>query len=123
MGALKASNNQSLLDGKTNNAQAKGKKKGKENTNNDFNPKDKKNPSEGASGSKKDKHKKFDKAKFSYCKRGNHPDNMCMKKTIDQMFRLLEHDNISLPIGAKKYYVGNKTEYDERYHALKEAFS
>ena len=49
----------------------------------DSKPKDKQNPSEEASGSKKDKHKKFGKAKCSYCKRGNHPENIYMKKTID----------------------------------------
>ena len=91
MESLKAFKNHALLARETKNSQAKGKKKGKENTNNDFNPKDKKNPSEGASGSKKENNKNFDKAKFSYWKIGNHPKNLCIKKTIDQMSRLLEH--------------------------------
>ena len=72
MGDLKASNNQALLTEETKNAQAKGKQKGKEKKNIDFKPKDKNKPSKGASGSKKYKHKKFGKAKCSYCKRGNH---------------------------------------------------
>ena len=46
-----------MLDGETNNAQEKGKNKGKEKKNIDFNPREKKNPSEGALGSKKDKAK------------------------------------------------------------------
>ena len=72
MGTLKASKNQDLLGGDTKNAQAKGNHKGKEKKNTNFKHKDKKNPSEWASGSKKDKHKKFDKAKCSYFKKGNH---------------------------------------------------
>ena len=102
MGALKASKKHALLAGVTKNAQAKGKHKGKEKKNNDFNPKDKKNPSEGASGSKKDKHKKFYKAECSYYKRGSHPENLCRKKTIDHMSSLLEQNNIALPKGTKK---------------------
>ena len=90
MGALKSSKNHTLLYWETKNAQAKGKHKGKERKNIKFNTKDKHNPLEGSSGSKKDKHNKFDKDKCSYCKRGNHIDNMCMKKTIDQMYKLLE---------------------------------
>ena len=39
------------------------------------------------------------------------------------MSKLLEHNNISLPKGAKKYDVGNKTEDHERCHVLKEGFS
>ena len=121
-GGLRASKNQDLVDGETNNAQEKGKNKGKDKNNIDFNPKDKQNHSEGALGSKKDKHKKFDKAKCSYCKRGNHPENLCMKKIIDHMTRLLEQNNISLPEGAKKSYAGNNTEDYEMCHALKEGF-
>ena len=85
MGDLKASNNQALLTEETKNAQAKGKQKGKEKKNIDFKPKDKQNPSEGAFDSKKDKCKKFDKAKCSYYKRGYHVKNSCMKKTIDHV--------------------------------------
>ena len=79
MGALKASKNQALLDGETKNAQEKGKQKGKEKKKSDFKPKEKKNPSKGAFVSKKHKHKNFDKSKCSYCKRGFHLENQCMK--------------------------------------------
>ena len=48
MGALKASKNHGLLARETKNAQAKGKKKGKEKNNIDLKPKDICNPSEGA---------------------------------------------------------------------------
>ena len=122
MGGLRASKNQDLVYGETNNAQENGKNKGKEKKNIDFKPKDKKNISEGASSSKKDKHKKLDKAKCSYCKRGNHPENLCMKKIIDHMTRLLEYNNISLPEGAKKSCAANKTKDHERCHALKAGF-
>ena len=46
-----------------------------------------------------------------------------MKKTIDQMSRLLEQNNISLPKGGKKSDAGNKIEDHERCHALKTRFS
>ena len=46
-----------------------------------------------------------------------------MKKTIDQMSRLLEQHNISLPEGARKVDSRDKTEYHERCHALKAGFS
>ena len=55
MGALKSSKNQSLLDGETNNAQDKGKQKGKEKKNTETKPKEKKNHLDGAYGSTKDK--------------------------------------------------------------------
>ena len=47
-----------------------------------------------------------------------------MKKTIDQMSKLLEQHNISLPEGARKVDPGDKTkDHDERCHALKTGFS
>ena len=82
MGALKASNNQYLLTGETKNAQEKGKHKGKEKKNIDYNTKENQNHLEGASGSNRDKHKKLEKTKCSYYKRGFHTKNQCMKKTI-----------------------------------------
>ena len=47
-----------------------------------------------------------------------------MKKTIDQMSRLLEQHNISLLEGIRKADSGDKNEYhDEKCHALKVGFS
>ena len=65
MGSLKASIKQALLVGETKNAQEKGKQKGKENKNIYFEPKEKHNPLKGASSSKKEKYKRFHKAKCS----------------------------------------------------------
>ena len=42
-----------------------------------------------------------------------------MQKTINQLSKLLEQKNISLPQRAKKYDVGQPTKYHERCHALK----
>ena len=43
-----------------------------------------------------------------------------MKKTIDQMEKLIEEHNITLPKGARKTNYGEMTEdHDERCHALK----
>ena len=46
-----------------------------------------------------------------------------MKKTIDQMSRLLEKHNTALPKGARKVEFGDKNEYYERFYSLKDGFS
>ena len=47
-----------------------------------------------------------------------------MKKTIDQMSKLLEQQNISIPEGTRKDESGDKTkDHDERCHALQAGFS
>ena len=47
-----------------------------------------------------------------------------MKKTIDQMEKLLEQHNISLSGGARKTAYGENIEdHDERCHALKDSCS
>ena len=55
--------------------------------------------------------------------RGFHSENQCMKKTIDQLTTLLEHNNISLPQSVDMYKSGEETEEYERFHALKEGFT
>ena len=97
MGVFKASKNQALLARDSKNAQVKGNQRGKEKKNTDSKPKDKQNPLDGASGSKKNKNKKFEKAKCSYCMRGFHLESQWMKKTIDQLSNILEQINISIP--------------------------
>ena len=96
MGALKALNNQALFFGKTNNAEAQGRLKGKNQKNIEFKPKEEFDPSDGALGSNRDKHKRFENSKCSYCKKENHLEKGCMKKTIYQMSRIIEQHNISL---------------------------
>ena len=124
MGVLNASKNKALLSRDSRNVQEKGKQRGKENKNVDSKTKEKHNPSNGASGSKKNKNNKFEKAQLSYCMRGFHPKSHCMKNTFDQMEKLLEHHNISLPEGARKNDSGEQTEdHDERCHALKASCS
>ena len=56
MGALKASKNQALLVGETMNAKEKKNRKGKDNMNTKFKPKEYFDSSDGAFISKKDKH-------------------------------------------------------------------
>ena len=75
MGVLNASKNQALLAGDSRKVQPKGNKKGKENKNVDSNSKENHIPSDGASGSKKNTNKKFEKAKCSYCMRGFNPES------------------------------------------------
>ena len=67
---IETSKNQALLMTDSNNAQARGKHKGKETKNIDSNPKENQQSSGGASGSKKKK--KFRNAKCHYCMRGFH---------------------------------------------------
>ena len=61
MGVLKSSKNQDLLVGDSKNVQEKWKKRGKEKKSTDSKPKDKHNPSDGASRSKKNKTKSLKK--------------------------------------------------------------
>ena len=122
MEALKASKNQALLDCESKNMNAKGKHKGNDKKNFESKPKEELNPSDGASGSKKDNHKRFEKTKCTYCNKGNHPDSSCMKKAIDQMARLLEHNHISLQEGARNTNSGSNTFDHKRCHALKDGF-
>ena len=124
MGALKASPNQALLVGETNNVQAMRKQKGKEKRNIDFEPKEDFNPVDEASGSNKDKHQRFDKGKCSYYKKGNDTEKYCLKKTIAQMSKILQKHNISLHEEARNVDSRDKTEdHDERFHPLKDGFS
>ena len=116
MGSLKSSKYLALLVGKTNNVQGKGKDK----RDSEFEPKEDLDPSYGASGSKKDKHKRFEKTKFTYCKKGNHPQNLCMKKNIYQMNKFLEKNYISLLKGTRNTDFGIKIDDHERFHALKD---
>ena len=55
------------------NVQSKGKKKETNKNKSHIRPKQRQNPSNGASSFKKDKHKRFENTKCSYCKTGNHP--------------------------------------------------
>ena len=88
MGVIQTSNNQALLVTDSNNAQKKGKHKGKETKNTDLKPKENHKYSNGALVSKKKK--KFEKTKFPYCMGGFHPECWCMKNIIDQLSTLLE---------------------------------
>ena len=50
-------------------------------------------------GSRKNKgkgHHGKEKVKFSYCRKGFHPENSCMKKNLDEATSLLERNHINL---------------------------
>ena len=70
------------------------------------------------SGLKKNKQHGKEKTKFSYYARGFHPENYCMKRTIDQMSLLLEKYNITLPEGAKKKEAGDQNNHPEIGNAI-----
>ena len=65
------------------NVKGRRKHKGKEKRNTKFEPKEEFDLVDEASCYNKDKNKRFDKGKWSYCKKGNHTKKCCMKKTID----------------------------------------
>ena len=75
-----------------------------------------------ASISKKDKQKKGENNKCPYCKRRLHPENSCMKNTIDQMTRILEQRHTSLLEGARNTDIGSKLDDHERCHVVKYGF-
>ena len=114
---IKTSKNQALLVTDSNNVKARGKHKRKETKNIDLKPKENHISFDGALGSKKNK--KFEKTKCPYCMRGFHIEGQCMKKIIDKMSTLLEHNNISLPQRVKKSNVRQPIEDHEMYHSLK----
>ena len=61
--------------------QAKGRPKGKEPKAVDSKPKENQKTSEGALGS--NNKKRFKEKKCPYCMRGFHPEDSCMKKTLN----------------------------------------
>ena len=97
--------------------QSKGKSKGKDPKAIDSKPKENKNNSEGALGSKKKK--KFENKMCPYCMRGFHPEKYCMKKQVDELIDLLKKNNISLPQREKKSDDGQSTYDHERFPTLK----
>ena len=123
MGALKSPKNQALLARESKNSIAKGRKKGKDKKNTESNPKEKPNPLEGSSSSKKDKKEKGEKSKCTYCKNRFHTNSSCMKETIDQMTKIIKNNDISLPEGARKNDTGINSNDRERCHAQKDGFS
>ena len=88
MEVIQTSKNQELLMTYSNNAQERGKQKGKEPKATDLKPKENQRYSDGVSGSKKKK--KFEKTKCPYYMRGFHLESQCMKKTINQLSTLVE---------------------------------
>ena len=82
MGVIQTSKDQAPLVTNSSKAQAKGKSKKKEPKAIDSKPKQNQQASEGASGSKK---KKFEKKLCTYCEKGYHLEEHCMRKQLDEM--------------------------------------
>ena len=87
MGVIKSFEDQYFLVTNSSKVQEKGKSKKKEPKATDSNQQ----TFERASDSKRKK------KKCPYCMRGFHPEDSCMKKTLDQMKALCVQNNISLP--------------------------
>ena len=56
-----------------------------------------------AKGGPNGKEKKFEKKKCPYCMKGFHPEDSCMKKTLNQLKALCVQKNIALPHGAEMF--------------------
>ena len=122
MGSIKTSKGISLLVWESKNAQTKVGQKRKEKKNTDFKPKEDFDPSNGALGSNKEKHQRFDKSKHSYCNKGNHTEKGCTKKTLDQMSIIGGQHNMSLLEGTRKYDYEGNTKDNEIFHTLNAIF-
>ena len=107
MGVIKTSKDQSLLVTDSTKAQDKWRPKGKDTKLVDPKPKENQKISEGYLVSKKKK--KFERKMCPYCMRGFHPEDSCMKKTLDQLKYICVQNNISLPQGAAMLDDGDNT--------------
>jgi hypothetical protein len=101
MGAIKHSKNQALVATDAPKSSGKDKQKGKGKF-----PESKKErssqSSENSSEPKGKKKKKKERTLCSYCSKGFHPEENCMRKTIDEMAKQLQQHNLTVPENAKK---------------------
>jgi hypothetical protein len=100
MGAINHSKNQSLAATDASKSSGKDKEKGtgkfpeskkerfRQSSENSSEPK----------GKKKNKERTF----FSYCSKFFHPEENCMRKTIDEMAKQLQQHNLTVPENAKR---------------------
>eukprot|EP00253_Pinus_taeda_P013857 PITA_13857 len=99
MGAIKHSKNQALaaIDAPKRSGRDKEKGKGK------FNESKKERPVKYSERSSLPKgKKKKERTLFSYCSKGFHPKENCMRKTINEMAKQLQQHNLTMPENAKK---------------------
>jgi hypothetical protein len=100
MGAIKHSKNQALAATDAPKSSGKDKKKGTGKF-----PESKKErfvQSSENSSETKGKKKKKERTLFSYHSKGFHPEENCMRKTIDEMAKQLQQHNLTVPENAKK---------------------
>jgi hypothetical protein len=111
MGAIKCSKNQALaaIDAPKSSGKDKQKGKGK------FLESKKERSSQSSEKSSEPKGKKNKEIKlFSYYSKGFHPEENCMRKTINEMAKKLQQHNLTVPENAKKKD-DNRTGGRERY--------
>jgi hypothetical protein len=100
MGSIKRSKNQALVATDAPKRSGKDKKKGTGKF-----PELKKErftQSSENSSEPKGKKKKKERTLCSYCSKGFHPEENCMRKTIDEMAKQLQQHNLTMPENAKK---------------------
>jgi hypothetical protein len=100
MGSIKGSRDHSLAANEASKPNFKDRKKGK-----GKNPEARKEkfskPTDESSSDHKGK-KKEEIYKCSYCQKGYHPEYSCMRKTIDEMAKMLQQNNLMVPTNARK---------------------
>ena len=100
MDTIKSTKDQALAASILN--QGKGKKKAKDLKQQEKKTREKPKAYDGGLNPNKDKGKKKEKTKFTYCHKGWHLESEFMNKTIDMMVQLLEKNTIPLPEGVRK---------------------
>jgi hypothetical protein len=99
MGSIKGSRDHSLAANEASKTNSKDQKKGK-----GKNPEARKEkfskPTDESSSDHKGKKKK-ERSKCSYCQKGYHPEDSCMMKTIDEMAKMLQQNNLMVPANAR----------------------
>jgi hypothetical protein len=99
MGAIKCSKNQALAATDAPKSSGKDKQKGK----GKFPESKKERSSQSSENSSEPKGKKKKERKiYNYCSKGFHPEENCMRKTIDEMGKQLQQHNLTVPENAKK---------------------
>jgi len=99
MGAIKRSKNQALAATDAPKSSGKDKQKGK----GKFSESKKERSAQSSENSSMPKgKKKKERTLCSYCSKGFHPEENCMRKTIDEMAKQLQQHNLTVPENAKK---------------------
>ena len=112
MRIIKSTKDQSIITSVLN--QVKGNNNTNDSKQQQNNKQEKPKLSDGGLNPSKDKGKKQEKTKYTYCHKGWHPKSACMKNTTNMIAKFLEKSNIPLMYGTKKKDGGSNSKTKER---------